>query len=235
MRTNFVIISPGRTGSNHLSSLLDSHGDVLCHGELFGEKNISFANENKLHLNNENFRKFLPYLFTKYHLAVDRKYNAVGFRLLLDQNQKLIKKIVVDRKIKKIFLLRRNELKRYISTKLAEQTEVWHLRYGHKKDSNEKIEFIIDDFVESRLWLERELKKYSALLEKNKQEYLVIFYEDLNKQSCTDKILTFLNLPIKQLTSTQVKLNPEELEKLVENYQDLKDHIENTNISWMLT
>ena len=233
MRTNFAIISPGRCGSNHLASMLNSHGNILCHGELFGAEKISFAGENRLRIDNIKLRNKFPYLFTKYHYLIERNYSAVGFRLLLDQNEELLEKLVHDKGVKKIFLLRRNELRRVTSAKLAEKSQIWHLKENEERPKN-KINIDINKFIEEYEWLERQLKKYFAIIEKTKQNYLCIYYEDLNKEDSLNKIQLFLKVPKRGLSSQFIKQNPESLEELIENFSELESAFVGTKLEWML-
>ncbi len=83
-KTRFVIYGQWRTGSTLLASLLDSHPQVRCYGELFHLQQW----QGRLHSRIQGlaFRHPLAYLMTRMFLA---RRPVVGFKLASRRNRDL--------------------------------------------------------------------------------------------------------------------------------------------------
>ncbi len=124
--TRFAILCHPRTGSNYLCSLLNSHGDVLCHSEVFNDQAIFWAlgyRDGRLdHLGDVATRDADPAAFLERVWSEDFGHGAVGIKLLVDQARDLWPRMVSDERVHKIVLWRRNHVRTYLSLLRARAT-----------------------------------------------------------------------------------------------------------------
>lgn len=127
-RRRFVVLAVPRTGSNYLVSLLDSHPDILCHGELFSPDRIWTAvrlRAGTLELGTMAERDRDPRAFLARVWAADLGHAIVGFKLQSWQSRSAEKLVLRDRSIDKIVLTRTNQVEMFVSLLTARQTERW--------------------------------------------------------------------------------------------------------------
>lgn len=243
--TKFIIICHGRTGSNYLRSLLNSHNDIYCFDELFnpkGEEQEDF--QKRLENPTENINK-------KVFENTNDKKHIKGFKLLYYQlpqspefeDNLYNKNNYVSSKIKKtlyeyleylknqtdikiIHLKRKNMLKTLISLKKAGETNVWTSKTG--QISSPKItlnKFGCEHFFKNTRNFET---KYDQIFKNH--DVLQITYEELytNRVKTIDKVLDFLGAPKITLHSPLRKINSDNVSDLVENIEELKEHFANS-------
>ena len=214
----FIIISYSRTGSNFLISLLNSHPDIKCDGELL--KKVSPKPDYSKLLNNifndpNNTRGFKLF---HYH-----PHNVKNKRLLF-------KTIQADKSIKIIFLERTNLLRRKYSLLKANQTNVWKVKHPSEQ-SHDKTKIRID--INDLIAMIDSVTNYENLYKQMYQEHehITIQYEELdnnNRETCR-KIFHFLDVHDHNANGTTIKQNPGVLKDLIENYNEIETHFNLNN------
>lgn len=209
----FVIISRSRTGSTLLMSLLDSHPNVECSGEIF--KN----------LNDKNCHQIWSSHFGKYR----KQIKQVGFRLFyyhpFDEDKSVWDFLKKDKSITVIHLTRNNMLRTLASQKIGSKTKIWTQKDGdvqpvsvvNKQISLSKQECL--DFFKETSQYEEEINKVF-----NDRNLVKVNYEELTEHSTstTNYIFEKLSVPTHQSISNRKKQNPEPLAELITNYAVLK-------------
>ena len=211
----FVIVSSGRSGSNLLVSLLDSHENVEAHGELFrflnGDSSLKrwneiFSNKNKI-IEMAGFKLF-------YYHPFDQKKAGVWDILQSDKETKII------------HLVRENRVRVYVSLMVANKTGKWRNKSGKTKSIEDKrINIDLDEFIK---WAEEKERYEIDTREKFKNHpFIEVSYEKLvrNRESVFDNLLTFLGVSKMTLHSSLRKQNSEKLEDLIVNYDEFKEAI----------
>lgn len=209
----FIIISYSRTGSNFLISLLNSHPNITCGGELLGKVTP-----------NSDYSKLLNKIFNSPN-------KTQGFKLFhyhpmnVENNQLLFDTIKADKTIRIIFLERKNLLRRYYSLLKANQTNVWKVT-NTKDITHTKSKISID--ITKLIQTINSVTKYENLYKEMFQEHkhIIIQYEDIENnytQTCM-KIFRFLDLRKHAAIGNTIKQNHGNLKDLIENYNELETY-----------
>jgi LPS sulfotransferase NodH len=160
--------------------------------------------------------------------AKNQDAEAVGFKVNYSQINRYseIASWIKQNNPKIIHLIRNNLLKRLVSHKIA---NIRNLCHSTQSVEPVKVHIdpktLIDDFRRRQ----KRFAKYSDRV-KNTFEvpFLEVSYESLvaDFNSEIQKVLKFLEIDtFKQLTSELVKINPDSLEDIVENYEEVKQAI----------
>jgi len=228
----FIIFAPSRAGSWMLNSLLSSHDDILCLGEVFHEHEIAYGplkpkkDQKFLYLRNSDRVSFLKNIvFKKYPSNI----KGVGFKYLYYQmrfkeHSELNKYLKNDIILKIIHLKRKNDLNRIVSFKLAEASGQWRSINKSNIERVSKIHLTLSykeclDFFRQTKVEEEKIDKYFSSHQK-----LTLTYEDLVKdmEYKTRNILSFLGLKLQKLTTEYLKQNKRPQSVVLENYWELK-------------
>lgn len=242
--TKFIILSTPRSGSNYLSQLLHNHPNIHSIGEIFNPKTV-WGNPGEPQwersLIMKYYRNSLPVHFLKH--AVFKRYatsiKACGFRLFYDHIDNtrftdVAKFIEKCRDIKIIHLIRDNTLRSVISFFIAKKTGEWLLWKKNNRMVN-KVYIKPQDCIARLNLLTAWQKKYTTYFPQN--PILVAKYEDLSKspQKTLKNVQKFLGVPERKLKTTMVKQNPQRLETIVQNYQELATALKKTPWSHLIT
>ncbi len=133
--TRFVIMCFGRTGSNWLCQLLNSHPSILCHGELFNPARFGWtggelANAALAGAWTEARRDEDPVAFVESVFADHRGHESVGFKLLNWHQPRLQQHLVREPRIRKVILRRENRVEAFVSRTRAQLTG-WYVRRSY--------------------------------------------------------------------------------------------------------
>ena len=131
----FVILAFQRTGSNFLCGKLHNHAEVVMHNELFDFAKIrTYMDKDKLANPACRWDVFsrdkspVAFLYDIFHREPLKKkcWKAVGFKLFPDHwtanNEETLRRVLADRRIKKIVLRREDYLAVYASKLRADKT-----------------------------------------------------------------------------------------------------------------
>ena len=248
----FLIITQPRSGAAWFMSSLNSHPQVYCPRlpTLFSKYNLSPFKWFKPHFlqvdnpkspyhkyRSRSFKRQIAHRLNRNQLIYDflselyaenHNVGAVGYKVNYSQIRKYAATIswVKQNDVKIIQLVRYNLLKRLVSHKIANARN-----FCHTTQAVEHIKVHIDPKVLKEDFSRRE--KRFAMYRKRFIDvpYLEVSYESLTADLDTGirKVLTFLGVDdLIPLTSELVKVNPDSLEDIIENYTEIKKALVNT-------
>ena len=231
----FVIVSTQRSGSAFLVTCLSSHPKIQCYREIFLPSNPK--PETYRTYRTASLGRQLDHLFRRKRLVDDYLANlyassdgvdALGFKFMYSQAWKFPEVVawIKEHKAKVIHLIRKNTLKRIISGRIAQKRNVFH--------STEPLEPIKVHLkpgkLKARLALSmRQIETYRQVFADN--PYLEVTYESFatRRNDEARRILQFLGIePVVPLTTDLVKLNPDSLVELIENYEEVTQSLKGT-------
>lgn len=245
----FLIITQPRSGSAWFMSSLNSHPRIYCprHPTLFSKHNLSpfkrfkpgFLQVDKpvspyykyrssslkrrvAHwLGRDNLiREFLSGLYAENHGT-----DAVGFKVNYSQINRypVVVSWIKENDLRIIHLIRSNLLKRLVSHKIA---NIRDLRHSTRSVETTAVyidpTILIEDFRRRQDRFARYRKRFA---DDFKKPFLEVEYESLmaDFESEMHRVLEFLEIDdFMPLTSELVKVNPNTLADIVENYDEVK-------------
>ena len=215
----FIIFGRGRSGSNLLRSLLNSHPDVFCDPEIFNEaypKMKFFAFKWLI--------TSLPFVYL-YYKKSQIVMDYYGFKLHYYQFSNIKDKLRVlsKRNWKIIHLQRKNIIKEAFSWIIARQTEKW-VRTSQQPDPTEKYH------VNVEMFLERVAKSIQSEQAENEildsVDHIKVIYEEelLNAEdwgaTCA-KIFKYIGTdPVPVSSNTRIT-DPRPDAERIENFQEI--------------
>lgn len=234
--TKFVIIGAPRTGSNLLMSLLNSHPNCLCYGEIFtnlkvGSWDIPFSLRK---FGDLSYKKNDPidYLENRIYSGYPKEIKSAGFKLFYHHARKDNEKVVWnylkdERSIKKIHLIRDNFLEIYLSHISAKKSR----QFVNTWNTSKNFQRIKVDPVECENYFKNLNENINSLREYFASEELMeIRYEELVNQRLTvlDDLLASLNLDSMKLIPKTFKQNFVAAEKRISNFNEVKKYFSGT-------
>ncbi|NPD47862.1 sulfotransferase [Lentimicrobium sp. S6] len=216
-KKNFVIIAHPRSGSNLLVSLLRSHPEINCKGELFNRINLVECDK----------------LFQDYQRIDSVLIKTKGFKMPFSfrssNKNNIWEKVKSDESFKIIHLSRSNLLRAYVSMKIASKTKSW---FGNK-DNNKSVvdKQCILDAQECVSWINNTTRRQKKIEYDFRYHHsYALTYENLmlNKNTIKD-LLHFLDVDTHVDLSTKLeKQNKEPISKLIINYEEFRNGIQNS-------
>jgi LPS sulfotransferase NodH len=223
---HFLILTAGRTGSSHLVSLLDSHPELCCFGELFRQAEASF-----------------PFFYVNTPHTDPRDYLAslagrVGNRLMgfkLTAHCMTIHpeaaSLLQDARVRVILLRRANLLAQAVSGSLAKATDVWHST-GPERDPNAQVRIEPKRIVGTLVKLQEQQIALAALCQGH--PVFDLSYEDLATGNRLDDLQRFLGVESRPLTSRYRRLDPRPLREKIENWEEVRAALAGTQFEGLL-
>ncbi len=247
--TKFVIVTLPRTGSTLLSKSLNRHPEIFCDDEIFHFGFRDYFSKNQFRFlklrslpKKINYVINYPLTYLKLRGFLNRYYTnkpnehfkARGFKLMYYQTYYTPGLISYLKKnnIKVILLLRENILRNALSDMRARSTGVYH-----HQDNNEEIRSGLKKLNVDTQELQ---KKMSAIVKQNKKlagivsdmDYIKIRYEDFSDWDKTmNRIEAFLNVSTTVISAGTQKLNPDNLQDMIENYSEVESWLRQNNYS----
>ena len=232
-RTKFIIFGQGRSGSNLLVDLLNSHPDIHCDREPLNNQNV--AQKNIL------LRSFIyrfPYRYIQFHL---NKYahKIYGFKLMIYQLVifKKIKPKLFNRHWKIIYLKREDVLQQSLSAIIAKKTGLY-MRTTADKHEDQRVFYVeLQKLVNELFYRTRDLEREQVVLQG--VDFLELVYEhdleDSKKwQATANRVFAYLGLKPVEVSASILKTNSLAHEKRISNYQEIIDHLKNTDFSYLV-
>ena len=215
----FIVVCRSRTGSSYLSSLLQSHPQIRMYREKFKRLNGRKTQD----------------IWDEIYINRRKEIHAVGFKLFyyhpLDCEEKHVwNKVLDDRSIKIIHLTRNNLLTGTSVLAVARKTGVWTI---HSKKSppgstiplkHRKLHVDVGDLMN---FFER-TKRIQNKIRMRLRRHSLFELEYEHIESMTNDIQDFIGVDQSPLKSHIVRNNPEQLEELILNYQEIKHALLNT-------
>ncbi|KAJ4900247.1 P-loop containing nucleoside triphosphate hydrolases superfamily protein [Raphanus sativus] len=233
----FAILSMQRSGSGWFETLLNSHDNVSSNEEIFSvldrRKNVSSIVKTLDRVYNLDW-------FTS--ASKNECSAAVGFKWMLNQGLLANHEEIVDyfnrRGVSAIFLFRRNPLRRMVSVlansydryaKLLNGTHKSHVHSPEEADALSRYKPVINSTSLIHDLRETESLAAKALEYFNTTRHMVVFYEDLiTNQTRLKQVQEFLNIPVKDLSSRQVKIHRGDLSVHIKNWEDINKTLNGT-------
>lgn len=222
----FVIVTPGRTGSELLVDLLNSHPDIVCEPEILIERRAMPE-------------RFVSGRATKAALSGAKAYGFkihcghFGYQMLRERHQYLSQ--VAGEGATVIFLRRENLLAQAISASLAGQTR-WHWR---RQDGGRFAPLEVDPVeVVMMLHLFEESDQFLANLVAPVPHLRLSYEGDLieptAQQATVDRICREFGLPGAAVSSDLVRLTPRRLEDTLSNFAEVAEVVRLTRFKrWL--
>jgi hypothetical protein len=229
MAKNFIVYCYPRTGSYHLTSLLDSCSDVVCYGEIFKANAIELPTERKaaLKINLPRQRDEHPIAFVNALRALTED-QVFGFKLFQQHIQRVPKlRSLLRRPSWATIVLYREPIETYASVLRTKQTNVWTFREGSRINPD-KLNVTVHFTPES---LKKFSTAYSGFLNRctkvaqQKSNRFVIRYDQLSDRECLSELLRFLGSkePVESLSSKFRKQYTGSLQDSFDNWSELQD------------
>lgn len=236
----FIILGEGRSGSNFLRGLLNSHSRVLTFGELFRfqdtigweipEYDRYLQTPQLIALSERGSVKFLE---TEVFAAYPREIAAVGFKIFYYHAQggreSVWTYLEESRDIAVVHIKRRNTLRSFLSLKKAFETNRWTSSHGPEKDTL-TITLDYQECLERFSWADAVKEEYDARFRHHPT--LEVIYETLcsETESECQRVQEFLGIPVEALEPSTYKQATMPLSTAIANYHELKRRFEGT--SW---
>lgn len=240
--TRFLILSTHRCGSNLLVGLLNSHSGCFVAGELFNEDFIEQkfvpwfepwhpdTTQDMSQLNRMREDDPVSFVDHLFDITAKRGYEAIGFKLMYydgDTNEAVRDHLVSDPNIRVIHVRRRNHLRRYLSWRRAEASQVWWASTeAERGPSLPSLTLSFQDFIWNVFYVETKEREYAGLFKHH--EIFDVTYEELaeDPQTTGSRIIAFLGLsPRDKLDVRDKKTGVDPLRKAIENYDEMKSNI----------
>lgn len=196
----FAIIASARTGSSHLTNLLNSRPDILCNGEICHQKRV-FVHWPKEDRTPEKLAELAelrgsdPARFLERIFETNYERPNVGFKILRGQQKQVFDRVIEDRTIRKIILFRRNVLANFSSKLIARETGEFSLsrRKASRTDrTRPEVCFDPDTFIALRRKYERYYASVMDALFQSGQNFHVIDYEEINNRHFFMSLLSYI-------------------------------------------
>ena len=240
-----VVLTSARSGSNLLLSLLNSHPDFHFHGEVFNTERVNTFRSAQIltdligvdptELRNRDPVKFVDtvYALSPTHLR------TVGFKIFLNHDQNVIKRVLDEREIKIVCLDRSNRLASYSSKLIGEATGVWWVRNGdgaQPEAEDVKVRFVPENFTEYAEGLDRAYRSADERLAA-RGNFIKLNYSDLQSVGKMYALSAFLDAQkMFEMKPDLVKQNPDDLLGRFENPDEVVDHLEKMDrLYWLQT
>lgn len=243
--TKFIILGRSRTGSNFLASMLRSHGEVICFGELFHSvrRDTIFWDYPGFEVTPEALalreRDPLGFIDTRVFASVPRHVKAVGFKLFYNQAQdenwrSVWNYMKAQTSCKVIHLRRRNIVRVHLSEKIADKTQRWAILRDDDAHRDVAVELTFGECLKTLKHEREDSERYQRFFAGN--DVLEVFYEELvsNTDAETDRIQRFLGVPRRQLRAKSRKQARQPLTTMISNYDELKQQCEGTALAEFL-
>ena len=225
----FIILTTQRTGSTLLWKYLNGHPKIEGHGELFLPSHKSLDTY-AMYKNQSYKRLFLHYISRKKNIEeymnnlFDKKkqVECIGFKLMYSQLFSELENWIINNHVSVIHLVRKNILKMIVSRITAKKRNLYHVNEGETIPTI-RIKLNPKKLIKNIKRISYEVNIYRKIF--HGLPYIEITYENFvsNREKCSKDLSKFLgidyieNLSIPSLT----KINPESIEKLIINYEEI--------------
>jgi len=225
-KTLFVVYCAPRTGSYHLTSLLDSAPDIVCHGELFKQGRVELAtssHSDKLANFRPPMRDRRPWVFIRKVRELDPGLHF-GFKVFREhvRRVKRLQDLMANEHWKKLALLR-DPVEVYASLLRARETGQWVKKKGNEAVPQADLKVVFEP--ES---LDRFKRFYlpfakDVLDHKNDPDWMIVYYDDVNDLATRQEILDFIgsSATAVQLTTQYEKQYSRPVSEAFENWDEL--------------
>jgi LPS sulfotransferase NodH len=218
---DFVIFATPRSGSSHLVSLLDSHPQIRCLGEIFNLKGgamraLGLKPKEAVQQAGRDPLGYLNGLIGRSRAEIPAK-PALGFKLMLHHDPRVIDHVLETPSWAVILLERRDRLAQWSSMKMAKTTGQWGARKGEAPKEAPKVTFSASQFDEYCFRMEA---RYASIAHRlGDRPVLRLYSEDIDDRHA--ELLGFLGVDASTanvLNSRQARQNTTELQDRIANF-----------------
>jgi LPS sulfotransferase NodH len=212
MEKRFVIITKQRSGSNMLVSMLESHPEIKCYGELMritpnwmrergyrGALEVLDMVSNRYRDDKYRFNHAKQFIEEVYSLMPG--YKKYGFKMHIGQNHRLLEELIMNASYQILILRRNNILAQYSSEKIAAITGQGNAEKG-SEIIRAKIDFNAIDFKKYKNRMEQEYKWLYEIVNNFERSFFEIDYTELNNSKKITSMLEWMDV------DDTVKLEP---------------------------
>ncbi|HSL41882.1 MAG TPA: Stf0 family sulfotransferase [Anaerolineales bacterium] len=216
----FAIVSTARTGSNFLSGGLKTSPSVRMYHEIFADHNREIG---------KDFEKILSTIFQYESKATE----VVGFKVFYNHlTEDEWKKLMGYKDFKVIHLTRRNRLKTVISLEIAFKTGHWtkSSKSGGPRDKH----LIVDPALLMKRLEQIEQGEAATRARFSDRRVLEVVYEDLVQSPREMFASVGEYLGVDDIDPDKIKLkkqNPETVQQLITNYDEVETSLRNTRFA----
>jgi hypothetical protein len=219
-KKKFVIIACPRTGTNHFIALLNSAPGMCCHSEVFHKHSVFFKCEAKPELMRERDADPIGFLNRLYETT---DAEAVGFKIFIDHNDKVLEHCIDDPEIACIVLYRHNFLAAHSSNLIATQNKQYVVTDDAARTPTQ-VEFKRDVFEFHYRRYQKFYAKAVNRLNKRRKPFLFFQYSETLCQPLVQQAFSFLGCPIPEHVGTKMKkINSSHILSRFSNPQVAKD------------
>ena len=228
MARRFCIFAQRRTGSNFLVSLLNSHDEINCFGEIFRnhfdiQKKLPLIDEKytDLHRRLNNISDFLYNIETK-NLDCSSMW---GFKVMQNQLGGYFPRLFEFEFDAFIVLRRDNALAQYSSEEIAKITGQG---VAGRRAVVKKAKAIFDEkkFQKFTLKMRKDHKLLMSIISGLSIPILEVEYKSLQEPKISEELCHFLDLRPQKLTSFHQKRNSSNILERFENQVEVYDFLE---------
>lgn len=206
-RRRFLVMGLPRSGTTYLMTLLNSHRDVSCSGEVFNPYSIIETGEpdytpERLFARDVAPRYFMKTFFERHEAE---SWKRVGLKLMLGHNIRVLTQLPELTDLAIIYIHRKNRLAQVASYLKAMQTQNW-AQTSHSRDMKQKI--VASPQIISHQWHEYATVDFlfSSWLASLPNPKLTIEYCELFKPDFNQRICGFLGVdPDPDMRSALIK------------------------------
>ena len=233
----FIVLTTQRSGSTLFMRTLNGHPNIeVARGEIFSKKNkeiYSYKNYVKKMLK----IRFLFYmgrknLVCKYIdglLSKKRNGDLYGFKLMYNQLFGELENWIHNNQVYIIHLIRENTMKTIVSRISAKKRKLYHVK-NNSVVKNIKIKIDPKRLIKNIEKVENEIIYYRKKF--NYKRYIEVTYEGITneKENTYRKVFEFLGVEIlKELPCPPLKkINPDSLEEILINFDEIYYTLKNT-------
>lgn len=229
---NALLIAMPRSGTQHLTSLLDSHPDCVMHGELFrAPREIGVfrgrlgedTRAGRVNYRRVWLRNLAPLRFVDRVLNYDPDVAVSGYKHFIDQNPRLLRKLLRTRRYRVLLLERENRLGAFSSRRIVQQSGISHVHAADDIDNaRQKIVFDESDFLDFVRYTDAAYARIRELLAELELPCLELRYGAMAQE--LPDVIDFLGLRADAaLHSPHQKINPATLTERFANPQAVRD------------
>jgi hypothetical protein len=246
----FLIVAAPRTGSTHLRLLLNSHPSVCCHGEVFRDFRIELGSfvglaphtPSPLRDRLAAARHADPGEFLMRDVLYPGRMSAVGAKILygdfaVERWAGLRERVLAERQVRVVHLMRRNRLKRFLSQYVVERVTKTTLALSTRQvPSVGRIRVPVPELLADVAAVEAEERRFRDVFSGHR--LVEIHYEDVasppTSLDALDGLQQFLGVEPTTLASPTQKILSERIEDVIENVAEVEAALLDTPHAWML-
>jgi hypothetical protein len=211
-------------GINSKTTVLDPYDQFLTHPK---KKKINYIINYP-----RTFLILKSFLDKFYSNAADQSFKARGFKLMYYQTFYTpgLVSYLKRNHVKIILLLRENILRNALSDLRARSTGIYHYQNETEPVLNGLSKLHVDtvSLKNKMLHIIDQNKKLESIA--SGMDHLKIRYEDFsNWDNTMNRITEFLGVSTQQIHAGAKKLNPVDLEEMIENYEEVKNWLRENN------